>query len=251
MQSPETRIVVRFWEKLRFLKNPPTKMPKPILFSLFCLIVYTSLAFLTVPTTCNPVDDCEEGTNTGTILIRPFIGANELHNCSPRATTEFPNRVPISESLFKILERNNFETERVFGNDLSKWQVRVIITTNCDKQCTADKKPLQYKKEFTRFNVDYTIVRINTSGTPGFAIQLIDVPVSDPIRNITRSMVVSVGMREPCKSHVDFCQCNSVDAKYANLYGVVGASRSDIVDGSEIRVELEGPGSADDACNCQ
>lgn len=197
------------------------------------------MATFSIPTTCFEIPLCGSETKTGTILIRPFIAPLANHPCERVPTTDFPANVAISESLLKVLEANNFDKAKVFSNggDPTKWNLAIIIKTNCEEECTEDHSPQKYMRFFVALS-DFDIVPINTSGTPGFAIKLTQVPVSDLPKNKKRSLAISIGLKEPCSVHT-CTSCSPAVNRFQAQYSA-GTTATNVIDGEEIRVQLIG-----------
>jgi hypothetical protein len=208
-----------------------------------------------VPTTCNSVNICGTRTKKGSILIRPTIAAPRFQFCTMSPSPNFPTEVPISESLLTLLQANNFDASKVFTddqNDKTKWRIGVRIATNCDENCEQDGTRIGYHRFFSQLT-DYEIVPINTSNTPGFAIKLNNVPVSDLANNKNRNLQIDVYFIEPCVNHLScmFCQSNS-PSLFRGTYSA-SESMSNVIDGQEIRLTpLGGIGSDANSCTtCQ
>ena len=207
--------------------------------------MYLSVASLTVPTVCDPVTICIDDTKTpvGTILIRPRIEAPDKQDCQSAATTNYPYGFPISESLYKLLVANNFNTSVYFGNDdLTKWDVRVYISTTCNHVCGGEYQ--KFAKVYEVLDSDYKIVRITTDNLPSFAIELKNVPVM-------RNLAINVQLREPCKNYSLCPTAPGACNRFANVYEKT-ENYTDVRDGREIRMTLDArQGSTLSCADCQ
>ena len=239
--------LVNFWDKHKFSNKTLPQIPRGIFLSLMFLCVYVSLATLSnpVPTLCKPIFKCGDGTPTGTITIRPRIEAPDDQDCKSVDTPNFPYGIPISKSIFKLLETSNFNVSSIFGNtgDRSKWKVHIVIGTTCDELCNGNNDYMTYERTFDVLDTDYKIVRVTTSGVAGFAIELQNVPVR-------RNLTVNVTMLEPCKEYSGCPGSPGACTKFSNKF-FFRDNYTNVIDGQELRMTLDGlQGSTLNCADC-
>jgi hypothetical protein len=226
--------VVDFWNKNRFSNKTLPQIPRGIFFSLLFFGVYLSLATMSVPTTCDPVGICLDNTPTGTITIRPRIEAPDAQECMSVNTTDYPYGIPMSKSILRLLDANNFNVSSVFGNagDKTKWRVHIVIGTTCDNLCSGNNEYQVYTHVYDVLDTDYKIVRTVSSGVPGFAIELLNVPIS-------RNLTINVTMMEPCKEYSGCPNSPAACTTFSNKF-FLKENFTNVVNGQEFRMTLAG-----------